>query len=233
MFKYILIFLIFFSSSVFSKTIDLEYDVYAGGLRGLNAKITITLKNDNTYEISSIAKTTGFIGTLYYAMMKYDTFGEIKENYFKTSNYIYNAETRKKKRTKNIDFSEYKDYVDYQTVFLNIISHITKNDNCDLSNNVYSGKRFFKIDFKNTENLNIKDKGKGIYQGEAIACNVDIESTGQKDYGWFFDQSQGELKAYFAKIPNLDNKIMVKADMGTLGHGNIIAYLVKAEIKEN
>lgn len=232
MFKYILLVTIFFIKPAFSKTYNLEYVVYAGGLKGLYANITINIKKNNHFEINSDVKTTGFTSVLYPLIAKYKTTGEIKDGKFYTFTYQYENKVRKKIKTRFVDYKDKKDFIDVQTFILKSIVEINKNYDCPSKNNLFMGSRDLTISLNDKKTFTTNDSDYGIFKGEGIKCTtlIDTDDIERKENSWFFRESRGALQSYFGEVKN--NKLLVKIDMGSVGYGKIIAYLEGANVTE-
>lgn len=205
------------------KKMGLQYDVYAGGFKALNAELVLDLER-HAYDMELKAQTQGFIGSLFPWKADYSTSGHAEKgnlvpslhtasstwrdkesvtemNYDPRGRLLKTTEQDKGKTTINrdIDPAMAKDAVDMLTGALMMLQNTRHTDQCKGSFPVFDGKRRF--------NITLKDEGKELlpqsryskFSGEALKCTVEVKPVAgftEKDQqrGWMAVQNHTEAR---------------------------------------
>jgi hypothetical protein len=211
------------------KKLGLQYDVYAGGFKALNAELVLDLDRQ-AYDMELKAQTQGFIGALFPWKGDYSTSGHAEKGALVPSlhtassawrdtktvtemNYdpkgrLYKTTTAEKGKTvinRDIDPAMSKDAVDMLTSALLVMQHTRNTSQCDGNFPVFDGKRRF--------NVQLKDQGKEIlphsryskFSGEALKCTVEVKpvagfTPNDQKRGWMAVQNHTEARH---KLPTL------------------------------
>lgn len=209
--------------------LNLKYDVYAGGLKALNASLVMDL-GKKAYDMRLHAETQGMIGSLFPWKASYNTSGHAEQgrlipsvhtesstwkNSVKTTEMDYAPSGKLLKATtqegatttvdRDIDTVLTDKAVDVLTGTLVMMQNAKKTNACTGKFPVFDGKRRFNIVLKDdgTEVLPKSDYSK--FSGEAMRCIITVEPVAgfkPKDQkrGWMAVQNHTEERH---KLPTL------------------------------
>jgi hypothetical protein len=222
------LFLIFSPISVFAATSVLTYDVYAGGIHAVNAKLTLK-KEKSRYDIILNAGTQGFLKKIANWSGRYVSKGLIKSG--KTYPTLHESSSTWKNKTeiktfkydgkghfksykvveekvetspKEIDFSLAKDTTDILSATLQTMLAIPQSKICSGKELVFDGDRNFRLTFSDTKIEKLTKSDYNIYDGQAISCKVEVKPEKgkwrKKPRGWLSIQEQGRKKGELPTI---------------------------------
>lgn len=231
----------------------MQYDVYAGGIHALQANLDLSFPGKENYSAVLSAKTYGLLGRLAPWHGTFESHGWAGnpnkpqkhqstttwrgEEEIKT--YTYNKDTSfKKLEIKDPDKPKEERKVDPQltdgttdilTSTLNTMQNVTKENICDGTDEIFDGKRRFRIHFKQKDEVMLESSKWNAYSGPAVRCTVEVEPVDgawhKKPRGWFSIQEQGRERGtmptvWFASLsegkPAVPVKVRVKTAYGTL-----------------
>ncbi|MFK7840302.1 MAG: DUF3108 domain-containing protein [Bdellovibrionales bacterium] len=213
----------------FAKTIQpskqvLVYEVYAGGIHGLQATLTLDLKKNNRYSIDLSAKTRGFLGGLVPWFGTFESHGWVlndgdmrpqqhksmsewrKEVETKDYAYAKNGsfksltidEHDKPPEVKDIDPVITKGTTDALTATLLVLENFNQTQKCEGTSLVFDGKRSFEQKFVHQGNQDLVATRYNIYEGPTAKCTVEVTPKEgkwhSKPRGWMSIQEQGRKK---------------------------------------
>lgn len=186
------------------ETQTMTYDVYAGGIHALNAKLAIT-SDEKDYEITLSSKTRGFLKTLAPWSGVFTTSGIFDKDghayplehasistwksVTEEKKYTYDGkgtfksykvtETREdkdpiEKTPKDLDPEISKDTTDLLTATYQLLRSLPQTKSCTGDSLIFDGDRSFKLVFKETLTESLTESKYNIFQGESIYCQVEV-----------------------------------------------------------
>lgn len=222
------LFLIFLSGQVFAATSVLTYDVYAGGIHALNAKLTIK-KERTKYDVILSTGTQGFLKKMADWSGRYISKGNVKSD--KTYPTFHESSSTWKKKTevktfkyngkghfksyqsteagqnttpKDVDLSLAKDTTDILSATLQTMLAIPKSKLCSGKELIFDGDRNFRLTYSDTKAEKLTKSDYNIYDGEAVVCKVEVKPEKgkwrKKPRGWLSIQEQGRKKGALPTI---------------------------------
>ncbi len=232
---------------------SVQYHVYAGGIHALEANLNLSFSDDARYSSVLTAKTYGLLGRLAPWDGIFESHGwagtinrpEMHQSTAtwrgseETKTYRYNKDTSfdglkiiddgKKKKVKAVDSKLTNGTTDILTSTLNTMQMVAAQNKCDGTDEVFDGKRRYKIHFKQKSEVILEASKWNVYSGPAVQCTVEVEPVAgawhKKPRGWLSIQEQGRERGkiptvWFAKVaegkPAIPVKVMVKTSYGTL-----------------
>jgi len=255
---------------------EMSYDVYAGGFHVVAANLDVDLSKTGRYSLELSAHTRGFLGSLAPWEGTFETHGWYDQKSKKAqpelhkSTTIWRDEPEVKEYLYNRDgsFKEFlvtdkhvdqdvrdvsedltQETIDALTATLDVMQAIAEGGKCEGSDEVFDGKRRFKLVFEHQEDVMLESSNYNVYEGPASKCTVEVVPMGgdwhKKPRGWLSIQEQGRDKGtmptmWMAQIdpdgPAVPVKIMVKTDYGALimhltgyQNGQEVKFAQKAE----
>lgn len=196
------------------------YEVYAGGIHAVQAKLTVDLSDEDRYDLNLFAKTRGLLGKLAPWHGTFSTNGWRDEDTLQpelhksVTTWKEEEETKEYKYNRDGSFNELviKDYqkkpqikkpeaeltdksFDTLTAALMTLKAVASGEQCDQKAPVFDGKRRFNQVFNFLETEDLKQTKYNIYEGPSIKCTVEVEPDGgqwhKKPRGWLSIQEQG------------------------------------------
>lgn len=199
----------------------LVYEVYAGGIHAVQAKLNIEYKKNNRYSLVLNAETRGFLGTLipwkgtfeshgwiinkntYRPQLHQSTAGWKDEKDIKK--YVYNKDGSFKSLHITDDHSDNElrkveseltnQTVDALTATLQVLHNYNENQKCEGKSDVFDGKRRFTQSFKHQKETELTRSKYNIAETKAAECVVEVTPVAgawhKKPRGWMSIQEQG------------------------------------------
>jgi len=238
-----------------SHTQTMLYEVYAGGINAVEAKLAVAYETQERYSLNLIAQTHGFLGKLVPWSGTFETNGwrlqdgterpelhkstaiwdgeeDLKEyNYGKDGSFksLKVIEAGKDETPEKLEDGLVQGTTDALTATLKVMEAVGADGKCEGEDEVFDGKRRFKMVFRHVADDLLTPTEYNVYEGKAARCEVEvIPMTGewhQKPRGWASIQEQGREKGslptfWLAKIddegPAVPVKMRVKTEYGTL-----------------
>ncbi len=235
------------------------YQIYAGGINAVTAKLAM-IKTEDDYSVAVTAFTRGFLGWMVPWEGTFETHGyettEFKDarqprmhqsstswdNEVERKTYTYktNGEFEslviqvddKKAKTQKVDAELTKDSLDILTATLNVLDSVASGGPCQGSDEIFDGKRRYKIMFNDMGQQQLEHTRYNVFDGKAEECTVEVKPIAgawhKKPRGWLSIQEQGRAKGtmptlWVAKENKatdetfaLPVKLRVKTQYGTL-----------------
>lgn len=203
------------------KKVGLKYDVYAGGLKALNADLELDLTKQ-AYDIGLKAQTDGFIGSLFPWKGTYSTSGHSEDGVLKPTTAVSRSSWNNKESVTELDFDPNgnwtkttkkagkhvvvkrdtkeeltKDAVDMLTGALLAMQNAKNTEKCDGSFPVFDGKRRFNITLKDDGKDMIEKNRYSSFSGVALRCTLKVEPVAgfkkaDSSRGWMAVQNHTE-----------------------------------------
>jgi hypothetical protein len=203
------------------KKMGLQYDVYAGGFKALNAELLLDL-DKQAYDMELKAQTQGFIGNLFPWKGDYSTSGHAEKGTLVPSLHTASSTWRNKESVtemnygptgrllkttvqnggtttidRHIDSSLAKDSVDMLTSALMMLQNTKNTSQCKGSFPVFDGKRRFNITLKDSGTELLPRSKYSMFSGEALRCTLKVEpvagfKANDQKRGWMLVQNHTE-----------------------------------------
>ena len=197
------------------------YDVYAGGIHAVKAKLDVNYGNKDRYDLKLGAQTIGFLeklvpwrGTFETRGWKLGKEGDRPELHRSTATWRGEDELKEYsygrdgsfKGLKVIEAGEDKSPTDLTddlvsqstdvlTGTLEVMKHVQNTGKCEGASEVFDGKRRFEMTFKHEMDEVLNPTDYNVYSGETARCVVEVKPmTGEwhsKPRGWMSIQEQG------------------------------------------
>ncbi|MDI1226243.1 MAG: DUF3108 domain-containing protein [bacterium] len=211
------------------KKLGLRYDVYAGGLKALNANLELDLTKE-AYDIGLKAETDGFIGSMFPWKAAYSTSGHSDDGvlipsistsssswrkavkitemqYDPKGNLLKTTTKQGEKITVNSEPKKdlAKDAVDMLTGALLMMQNAKNTEKCEGSFPVFDGKRRFNINLTDDGHETLPKSEYSKFSGDALRCTLKVEPVAgfkpkDKERGWMAVQSHTEARK---KLPTI------------------------------
>ena len=205
------------------------YDVYAGGVHALQARLTYK-KIGERYDVSLASETYGLLNRLVPWQGSFSTKGDnqkglrqpemyISDTTFRgdralnTYNYGKNGQfagfTRMQNgkpqpAPKDLDPSIAKDTTDMLSSTLEVMDQIANGKDCNHDSKIFDSERSFHLLFHDLGKEVLKKSDYNIYEGDAEFCTVEVKPDGgrwnKKPRGWMSIQEQGRKKGTMPTI---------------------------------
>ena len=200
------------------------YEVYAGGIHAVQARLDIDTGTDGRYNLVLAAKTRGFLGSivpwegtfeshgwalpgpeyrpeLHKSSSVFRDEGEIKEyRYTQDKKFLslITTEHGKSPAQKDLEDALTQGTTDALTATLQVLQTVGDGNPCAGSSEVFDGDRRFQQIFSDQGTVQLENSKYNIFRGAAAECTVEIiPITGKwhtKPRGWLSIQEQGRAK---------------------------------------
>lgn len=182
-----------------AQDLRLDYDVYAGGFKALQANFDIKL-DPNAYDASLTARTQGMIGSIFPWQGSYQTAGTTRKNALVPTQHTARSKWKAKEKLTELHYSPQgnllkmttqeggkttterdikkelsADSVDLLTGTLLMIQSMRVTDTCKGSFPVFDGKRRYNITVYGGGMDTIRKSDYSIYSGPALKCFLRVE----------------------------------------------------------
>jgi hypothetical protein len=207
----------------------LQYDVYAGGFKALNASLEMDL-DKKAYDMALKAETQGFIGNLFPWKASYSTSGHAEKGVLSPTVYTERSTWREKVKVTEMDYGPNgkvlksttqegnktttdrdidetlsRDTMDLLTGTLAMLQSVKNTQKCEGKFPVFDGKRRFNIALTDEGLETLAPSKYSRFSGEAIRCTLKVEPVAgfkEKDQkrGWMAVQNHTEERH---KLPTI------------------------------
>ncbi len=201
----------------------MTYDVYAGGIHAVQAKLEVGYQKNDRYDLRIDAQTIGFLKKLAPWSGTFETIGKRQQNggrpeihrstaLWRDENemkeYSYDAqgslravrviEEGQDKPQEVLDPALVKDTTDILSATLAVMESVAQGGECQGAADIYDGARRFELAFRHADREEMKATDYNVYSGPAVRCEVEVTPEGgawhKKPRGWMSIQEQGRLK---------------------------------------
>lgn len=206
------------------------YEVYAGGIHAVQAKLELDIKADNQYDVVLGAKTRGFLGKLAPWHGTFESHGWVvsKDDYrpqihkstttwrdeTETKEYKYTKDRKflglitsdenSKPHKKDIDEALTDGTTDVLTAALMAMQDVGEGKDCNNSSEIFDGKRRYEMKFNHQGHEDLKASRYNIFEGPATKCTVEVKPVAgewhKKPRGWMSIQEQGRERGTMPTI---------------------------------
>lgn len=206
------------------------YEVYAGGIHAVQARMDVDTTRAGRYDLSLGAQTRGFLGSVAPWHGTFESHGwatgegafrpemhkstavwrgeeEIKEyTYGQDGSFkgLTIKEHDKPLETKQVDAALTQGTTDALTATLAVMDAVGRGQECAGEAEVFDGDRRFKQVFVNQGKEQLVESRYNIFRGEATVCTVEVIPVAgkwhEKPRGWMSIQEQGREKGTMPTI---------------------------------
>lgn len=195
------------------------YDVYAGGVHAVEAKLTMNT-DAKKYDVELYAKTRGFLGKVAPWYGTFSTKGIMKNGNYQPLQHQSVATWKDEKEIKTYSYNKdgsFKSYTidehdkplqtpelademvqgttDALSAAMTVFTNYLEDGSCNGSSEVFDGKRRFQQIFANEEPELLKTSRYNVYGGDTAVCTVEVIPVAgkwhEKPRGWMSIQEQG------------------------------------------
>lgn len=184
------------------QSVDLTYDVFAGGFKALNAAFNVKL-DPNAYDVSLTARTQGMIGGIFPWTGFYRTAGHTEDNALVPTQHTARSTWKEKEKLTELHYSPQgnllkmttqekgkttterdinrelsADSVDLLTGTLLMIQSARLTDTCKGSFPVFDGKRRYNLTLYGGGMDTIRKSDYSVFSGQALKCYLKVEPVG-------------------------------------------------------
>jgi hypothetical protein len=242
----------------------MEYDVYAGGFHVVSADLTVDLTKKASYYLNLSAYTHGLLAKLAPWKGSFETRGWYDANkkaaqpeeHKSTATWRGELDIDTYRYGKDGSFKEYrvkehdkaedvrqpeealtKDTIDVLTATLAAMQSVADKGACASEDEIFDGKRRYKIMFKDVKQDMLEKTRYNVYAGPAMECIVEVKQLAgkvrEKPRGWLSIQEQGRERGtmptiWFAALEPGQPAIPVKIRVKT-AHGTMFMHLTRYE----
>lgn len=202
------------------------YNAYAAGMPIMSGVMEIKPEQKSVF-IQTKTKTRGVLSFLLDARTILTSQFMVQKNQLpQMQKSTMESLTKRKMKTRQVDFSDKPFALDYQTAVFDLMQQKVPTDKEYI---VHDGKRKLKFNFNYQGIKEINSSKNLIYSGPADYYTLTIEVLEGKKNGWFFKRVQNEdnppLHLYFARLHNEPQKRLVRAEFDTTLLGTIVINL--------
>lgn len=205
-------------------THHLVYEVYAGGIHAVQAKVDLNFNTKGRYSAFVGAKTRGFLGSLVPWHGTFESEGWVEKDgryapqhhksiatwrgVDKTKDYLYNRDGSFKSLTvfegdQEPEKKEIADKVtngttDILSATMEVMKFVGSGGDCSGTSEVFDGKRRFEQKFVHQKHEDLKPTKYNIFDGRTAVCTVEVKPINgewsKKPRGWLSIQEQGRKR---------------------------------------
>ena len=225
-FFYVFLFGFLFSLPTYAGQITAVYNAYAAGMPIMSGVMEIKQEKESVF-IQTKTKTRGMLSFLLDARTILTSQFLIQKNQLpQIQKSTMESVTKRKIKTRQVDFSDKPLALDYQTAVFDLMQQEIPTDKEYI---VLDGKRKLKFNFIYQGIKEINSSKNLIYSGPADYYTLTIEVLEGKKKGCFFKRVKNAhnppLHLYFARINNEPQKRLVRAEFDTTLLGTIVINL--------
>lgn len=208
------------SQPVFAENYAAKYDVYAGGIHALQARLDYQ-ESAKSYDVSIASETYGILDKIVPWQATLQTKGQILKGKMLPQTHKADTTTRKKheintynydksgalvsfqqivngkdETRKDLDPAIYKDTIDVMTAIFSLIGQVEAGKGCEMQPMVFDSERSYRLIFKNGTKETLIPNKYSSFSGEAIGCAFEVQPEGgkwhKKPRGWMKIQNQAK-----------------------------------------
>ena len=242
-----------------TRTLDLTYDVYLGGLHIFTFDVDMTLQPDR-YRVAAEGATQGMVGWLYAWQTKSAAEGLDRNGRIEPRRYVADSNWQSNQRTVNLGFSGNGRYeleqmpppepdpdiegelprslpegtVDPLSLAIAASRALEQNGRCDQTLPVFDGRRRYDLTLRHIDQATLPPNEYSIYHGPAVRCSFSMKRISGFRKSWRtkrqVDAESSAPTIWVAAIqPDLP-PVPVRYD-GAIALGNIVIHLTKANVR--
>ncbi len=208
------------SNPSFAESYAAKYDVYAGGIHALQARLGYR-ETSKSYDVSIASETYGILDKIVPWHATLETKGQILKGKMLPLSHKADTTTRKKheinsyaydrkgqlhsfsqvvngkdETLSDLDPAIYKDTIDVMTSIFSLIGQVEAGKGCSAQPMVFDSERSYRLIFKDGPKENLKANKYSSFSGEAVGCTFEVQPEGgkwhKKPRGWMKIQDQAK-----------------------------------------
>lgn len=242
-----------------SRTLDLTYDVYLGGLHIFTLDVDMTLQADR-YRVTAEGGTHGVVGWLYGWDVKLAAEGLDRDGRIEPRRYIADSNWQSNQRTVHLGFAEGGRYdlerapppepdpdiegglpetlpdgiVDPLSLAVAATRTLEENGRCDQTLAVFDGQRRYDLTLTHVDEATLPPNEYSIYQGPAVRCSFSMNRISGFRKSWKSKRQPDDRSSaptiWVALIREDLPPVPVRYD-GAIALGNIVIHLTRADVR--
>ncbi len=248
---------IFASSASADERLELEYEIYFGGMHILSAQSTLRQDGDERYDVTSTARTRGWVDWLFGFKGEGTTVGALDgadarpESHARTSvwddgerkvtlTYLddgkvkFDVQEDKKGGDEHkyspLDPATLDNTIDPMSAFVAMSRRLDVGESCDAQFEVFDGKRRYDVVLTDRESKTIEPSDYSVFSGEARGCHLEFERIGGFWQGKNKYSETARNRVIWVAQPIDDGPtVPVQMTIDT-GFGSLIAHLSRVRV---
>ena len=232
-----LLIICFWSVPAFAYSYSATYDVYAGGIHALQARLSYSEKSGK-YEANLSSETYGLLARIVPWHAKFKTEGWVLKDRLQPQKHVSDTTTRKKheintytyakdgkfltfnqmvndkdKTRKELDPSIMAGTTDMLSVNFNLMKNLAAGKSCTFEDMIFDSERSYRLIFSHQGKDEILPNKYSSFKGEAVSCQAEVKPEGgkwhKKPRGWLKIQDQAKKQG---QLPTVWYAPMLKAE---------------------
>ncbi len=196
------------------------YDVYAGGIHALQARLDID-KKSGKYEINVASETYGLLGRIVPWHAKFYTQGWREAKGRQPKLHVSDTTTRKKHEVNTYKYSQKGDFLSFRQVVngrdetradldpsimkgttdilsavFNLVDRVAAGEGCAFEDMIFDSERSYRVTFRDRPGEMLMKNKYSSFSGAADACSAEVTPEGgewhKKPRGWLKIQEQSK-----------------------------------------
>jgi hypothetical protein len=247
------------AESVSSRTLDLTYDVYLGGLHIFTFDVDMAMQPDR-YRVTAEGATHGIVGWLYGWQTRIAAEGLDRNGRIEPQRYDVESNWQGNQRTVQLAFAEEGRYdlqqtpppepdpdiegelpeslpegtVDPLSLGIAASRALEQNGRCDQTVPVFDGRRRYDLTLTHIDEATLPPNEYSIYQGPAVRCSFSMKRISGFRRSWKSKRQPDDRSSaptiWVAPIREDLPPVPVRYD-GAIALGNIVIHLTKAQVR--
>jgi len=196
---------LFGTPAVAGETLELDYEIYFGGMHLVSAQARLEMDGDSVYSVVGEARTRGWVNWLYGFKSESTTVGvldganakptrheqvaawddgerSIKLTYEDDGKVVFDVTEQRDEddddRFTPLDPATLDNTIDPVTAFVAMSRRLEAGDTCDATFEVFDGKRRYDVTLTDQEPKVIEPSDFSVFSGETIGCHLEYERIG-------------------------------------------------------
>jgi len=247
----------FASSASAEERLELDYEVYFGGMHILSAQTKLQADGQETYSVSSSARTRGWVNWLFGFSGEGTTVGTVNGTEVRpqrharssawddgerkvTLTYLDNGkvlaevnETREdydEDKFSPLDPATFDNTIDPMTAFIAMSRRLDAGESCDASFEMFDGRRRYDVTLTDHGTKQIEPNDYSVFTGEAVGCHLEFEKIGGFWQGKNKYSETARNRVIWVARPIEDGPpVPVQLTIET-GFGSLMAHLTRVRV---
>jgi hypothetical protein len=242
-----------------SRTLDLTYDVYLGGLHIFTFDVDMAMQPDG-YRVTAQGATHGIVGWLYGWQTKIAAEGLDRNGRIEPQRYDVESNWQGNQRTVQLAFAEAGRYdlqqtpppepdpdiegelpeslpkgtVDPLSFGIAASRALEQNGRCDQTVPVFDGRRRYDLTLTHIDQATLPPNEYSVYQGPAVRCSFSMKRISGFRKSWSSKRQPDDRSSaptiWVAPIREDLPPVPVRYD-GAIALGNIVIHLTRAQVR--
>ncbi len=196
---------IFASSALADESLELDYEVYFGGMHILSAQTKLQADGQDRYSVASSAQTQGWMDWLFGYRGEGTTVGSVNGTEARPERHARKSTWDEGERTVKLTYldggkvdvkvdeiresSEEHEFspldpatldntIDPMTAFISMSRRLEAGESCDATFEMFDGKRRYDVTLTDQDAKVIEPSDYSVFAGEAAGCHLEFEKIG-------------------------------------------------------